>query len=115
MHCRLARRVAAPGSCAGIKTLGSERANALTARWLACEVWTFMVTRTTVHRRWPDHAELITEALLEEARAVIPFPDSSAVRGDLRSRLRDIEGLIDFPSGGAGSARCSRTRRALRR
>ncbi len=55
------------------------------------------VHRTTVHRRWPDQADLITEALLQEAGAAIPIPDTGTVRGDLRSLLRDIAGLIDFP------------------
>lgn len=55
------------------------------------------VHRTTVHRRWPDQADLITEALLEEAGAAIPIPDTGTVRGDLRSLLRGIAGLIDTP------------------
>ena len=55
------------------------------------------VHRTTVHRRWPDHAELITEALLEVAAAAVAIPDSGTVRGDLYNLLHEISALIDTP------------------
>jgi len=55
------------------------------------------VHRTTVHRRWPDHAELITEALLESAGAAVPIPDTGEVRGDLHALLHEISALIDTP------------------
>nr|MBA2711994.1 TetR/AcrR family transcriptional regulator [Rubrobacteraceae bacterium] len=55
------------------------------------------VHRTTVHRRWPDHAELITEALFESAGAAVPIPDTGTVRGDLYALLHEISALIDTP------------------
>lgn len=53
------------------------------------------VHRTTVHRRWPDHGELIAEALLEDAGGAIPIPDTGNVRGDLTKLLDSIAKLID--------------------
>lgn len=55
------------------------------------------VHRTTVHRRWPDHAELITEALIESAAAAVTVPDTGNVRDDLRELLGSIASLIDTP------------------
>lgn len=53
--------------------------------------------RATVHRRWPDHDELIVEALLESAGTEVEIPDSEAMRNDLQSLLRSIAALIDAP------------------
>ncbi len=55
------------------------------------------VHRTTVHRRWPDHAELVTEALIESAAVAVPIPDSGNVRDDLALLLHSIAALIDTP------------------
>ena len=55
------------------------------------------VHRTTVHRRWPDHEELIVEALLESAGAAVEIPDSGTIRGDLYALLHSIAALIDTP------------------
>lgn len=57
------------------------------------------VHRTTVHRRWPDHAALITEALLEDTAVAVPIPDTGSVRGDLEVLLHAIAGLVDSPTG----------------
>jgi AcrR family transcriptional regulator len=55
------------------------------------------VHRTTVHRRWPDHEDLVAEALLESAGAAVEIPDSGTIRGDLRALLRSISAFIDTP------------------
>lgn len=53
------------------------------------------VHRTTVHRRWPNHADLIAEALIDDAASDIPMPDEGNVRDDLRKLLRAIALRID--------------------
>jgi len=53
------------------------------------------VHRTTVYRRWPDLAGLVTEALLEVGAATVPPPDTGSVRGDLRELVGSIAALID--------------------
>lgn len=53
------------------------------------------VHRTTVHRRWPDHADLIAEALIDDAAAEIALPERGNVRDDLTVLLRAIAKRID--------------------
>lgn len=53
------------------------------------------VHRTTVHRRWPDHGDLIAEALIDDAASEISMPDERSVRDDLRVLLRAIAARID--------------------
>ncbi len=53
------------------------------------------VHRTTVYRRWPDHADLITDALLEDASTAVAMPDTGEIRGDLELLLGSIAALID--------------------
>lgn len=53
------------------------------------------VHRTTVHRRWPDHADLIAEALLEDTATAVPIPDTGNLREDLRCLLGSIAKLTD--------------------
>lgn len=53
------------------------------------------VHRTTVHRRWPNHADLIAEALIEDAAAEISLPEEGNVRDDLTVLLRAIAKRID--------------------
>jgi AcrR family transcriptional regulator len=53
------------------------------------------VHRTTVHRRWPSHADLITDALLEDASTAVAIPDTGEIRSDLELLLEAIAALID--------------------
>lgn len=55
------------------------------------------VHRTTVHRRWSALDELVTEALIDDAAAAVPTPDSGDVRQDLALLLRSIAALISAP------------------
>ena len=53
------------------------------------------VNRTTVHRRWPNLEDLVSEALLDSASDAIAIPDTGSVRGDLVLLLHEIAGYID--------------------
>jgi AcrR family transcriptional regulator len=53
------------------------------------------VHRSTIHRRWADLDELIADALLEDAAAAIPIPDTGNARDDLTLLLRAIARYID--------------------
>lgn len=53
------------------------------------------VHRSTIHRRWPDLDKLIAEALIEDAAAAIPAPDTGNARDDLTLLLHSIASYID--------------------
>ncbi len=53
------------------------------------------VNRTTVHRRWPDRAELVADALRESSEAATPIPDTGSFRGDMEQLLHSIATTID--------------------
>ena len=53
------------------------------------------VNRTTVHRRWPNLEDLVSDALLDSASDAIAIPDTGSVRGDLMLLLDEIAGYID--------------------
>jgi AcrR family transcriptional regulator len=53
------------------------------------------VNRTTVHRRWPNLEDLVSEALLDSASDAIAIPDTGSVRGDLLLLLHEIARYID--------------------
>lgn len=46
------------------------------------------VHRSTVHRRWPDLDELVTEALLDAAGSAVHVPDTGEFARDLRQLLQ---------------------------
>jgi AcrR family transcriptional regulator len=64
------------------------------------------VHRTTVHRRWPRLADLISEALIDSAAATVTVPDEGDIRADLEVLLRTIADLV-------GSEEARRTIRSL--
>lgn len=55
------------------------------------------VHRSTVHRRWPDLDELITEALVDAATVAIPIPDTGDIGSDLRQLLHAIAAYLGAP------------------
>lgn len=55
------------------------------------------VHRTTVHRRWPDRAQLMVEALTSRAGEAIEIPDTGDTRTDLRQLIGAIARFIDAP------------------
>ncbi|MFT3873976.1 MAG: TetR/AcrR family transcriptional regulator [Nocardioides sp.] len=55
------------------------------------------VHRSTVHRRWPDLDQLVTEALIDAATAAIPMPDNGDITADLTALLHSIVDYIGGP------------------
>ena len=53
------------------------------------------VHRTTVHRRWPRLADLISEALIDAAATAVTIPDEGNIHSDLRVLLHSIAGLLE--------------------
>lgn len=56
------------------------------------------VHRSTVHRRWPDLDDLVTEALLDAAGAAIPVVDTGDFERDLRQLLSATAHYISQPA-----------------
>lgn len=52
------------------------------------------VHRTTVHRRWPNLADLVSEALIDSAAAVVTMPDEGDIHADLQMLLSAIAKLV---------------------
>jgi AcrR family transcriptional regulator len=53
---------------------------------------------TTIYRRWPTRAQLVGEALLEQARTLSPTPDTGSLEADLTRLLRDGAALVRTPA-----------------
>jgi AcrR family transcriptional regulator len=45
------------------------------------------VNKTTIYRRWPTKAELLTSAMIESAKKRVPSIDTGTLRGDLQTSL----------------------------
>ena len=58
------------------------------------------VHRTTVYRRWPSKADLVSDALELHSEERVPVPDTGSLRGDLRSLAAAIAANIS-PAGGS--------------
>lgn len=58
------------------------------------------VHKTTVYRRWPTRAGLVTEALAAQARGAIPVPNNGNARDDLLQLARSVTRQIRSPMGG---------------
>lgn len=56
------------------------------------------VNRTTVHRRWPDRAELVADALRESPEAATPIPDTGSFYDDIEQLLQGIAKTLDKPA-----------------
>ncbi len=57
------------------------------------------VAKTTVYRRWPTKAALITAALDELGRYDDPLPDTGTLRGDILAVLEDAMSRVGTPEG----------------
>jgi AcrR family transcriptional regulator len=57
------------------------------------------VNKTTIYRRWPTKAELITNAVIEYAKQHVPATDTGTLRGDLRASLLAAFKLGPFEQG----------------
>lgn len=61
------------------------------------------VHKTTVYRRWPTKAELITDAVDEQSAENVPIPDTGSLHGDLRALCRSVAANIGSDGGGRRS------------
>lgn len=59
------------------------------------------VNKTTIYRRWPALADLVTEAVGEAQRTRIPIPDTGSLAGDLRALLQGALAFLESPTGQA--------------
>ncbi|HKU41403.1 MAG TPA: TetR/AcrR family transcriptional regulator [Polyangiales bacterium] len=57
------------------------------------------VNKTTIYRRWPTKAELVTSAVFEYAKNHVPSIDTGSLRGDLRASLLAAFKLSPFEQG----------------
>jgi AcrR family transcriptional regulator len=57
------------------------------------------VNKTTIYRRWPTKAELLTNAVIEHAKKRLPPIDTGSVRGDLRASLLSSFDLRPYEQG----------------
>jgi AcrR family transcriptional regulator len=53
------------------------------------------VNRSTIHRRWGSLDNLLADALVQDAAAAIPMPDTGSAQDDLQLLLRSITNYID--------------------
>lgn len=63
------------------------------------------VHKTTVYRRWPTKAQLITDAVRTHSAENVPIPDTGSVLGDLQALARSVVANI----GSEGGSRRSRS------
>lgn len=57
------------------------------------------VNKTTIYRRWPTKAELLTNAVIEFAKNRMPVIDTGSVRGDLHASLLAAFDLGPYEQG----------------
>lgn len=57
------------------------------------------VHKTTVYRRWPTKAELISDSLRVHSAQAVPIPDTGTVLGDLQAFAREIVANIGSEDG----------------
>lgn len=57
------------------------------------------VNKTTIYRRWPTKAELLTNAVMVHAERRLPPIDTGSVRGDLRASLLSAFQLRPYEQG----------------
>jgi AcrR family transcriptional regulator len=57
------------------------------------------VHKTTVYRRWPTKAELVSDALRARSDARVPVPDTGTLEGDLRALARSVVANIGSRAG----------------
>ncbi|HEY7144609.1 MAG TPA: TetR/AcrR family transcriptional regulator [Streptosporangiaceae bacterium] len=59
------------------------------------------VHKTTIYRRWRTKAELVSQAVTDAARSLIPVPDTGSVEADLRGLSRSVMATLSSPEGNA--------------
>ncbi|MGH0032799.1 MAG: TetR/AcrR family transcriptional regulator [Myxococcota bacterium] len=59
------------------------------------------VNKSTIYRRWPTLADLVTEAIGDLQQARIPLPDTGALASDLRALLAQARALLTSADGRA--------------
>lgn len=57
------------------------------------------VNKTTIYRRWPTKAELVSVAVHEQTKRRLPDIDTGSVRGDLLASLRGAFELLPYEQG----------------
>jgi AcrR family transcriptional regulator len=57
------------------------------------------VNKTTIYRRWPTKAELLTSAVIEAAKAHVPVVDTGSLRADLQTSLLAAFKLRPYEQG----------------
>jgi AcrR family transcriptional regulator len=57
------------------------------------------VNKTTIYRRWPTKAELLTSAVIESAKKHAPSIDTGTLRGDLHASLSTPFNLQPYEQG----------------
>jgi len=57
------------------------------------------VIKTTIYRRWPTKADLLTSAVMEFAKRHVPPIDTGSLRGDLRASLLAAFSLTRYEQG----------------
>jgi AcrR family transcriptional regulator len=57
------------------------------------------VNKTTIYRRWPSKAELLTSAVIESAKRRLPPIDTGSLRADLRASLLSAFDLTPYEQG----------------
>jgi AcrR family transcriptional regulator len=62
------------------------------------------VGKPTVYRRWENRAAVVVDALLADARSLVPVPDSGCVRTDLQQYLRLIARAVTLEPPGMALA-----------
>jgi AcrR family transcriptional regulator len=58
------------------------------------------VHKTTVYRRWPTKADLVTDASRARSRALVPTPDTGTLLGDLQALARSVARNVSSDQGG---------------
>lgn len=56
------------------------------------------VALSTVHRRWPEKAALVSEALADVTAARVPVPDTGTARGDLLALASSVAAMLAEPA-----------------
>ncbi len=59
------------------------------------------VNKTTIYRRYDSAQELVLAAILDNAAAEIPMPDTGTLRGDLDALVRMVRAALTDPLGRA--------------
>jgi AcrR family transcriptional regulator len=56
------------------------------------------VHKTTVYRRWPTKADLVSDAIRERGARLVPIPDTGSFRDDLIALAQGVAGSMRSPA-----------------